>query len=169
MKVQRPGVEREFRLDLRTLIFFTQFAMPWCVKQLEEIEHQFETEFDYRLEAENLREAYENSKEWRSKIVIPRPFEEFTTGNVLTMELLHGRKFLDVIETRWRKLGERFGLDEEVTVELEPSDVLLKGRNTSSSSTASEEQNQKKKKAEVSANDVEVEIAIIVSVLDRRN
>lgn len=133
VKVQRPGVEKEFRLDLKTLIFFTQYAMPWCVKQLEEIEHQFETEFDYTLEATNLRQSYDNSRDWSDRIVIPRPFEQHTTKNVLTMELLHGRKFIDVIETRWRRIGDRFGMSEEET-SVDTEQIVQTGRDTPTTS-----------------------------------
>ena len=55
--MQYPEVEGRFRGDVRTIKYFCQLAQPEHVKALEEIEKQFASEFDYRLEAENLLEV----------------------------------------------------------------------------------------------------------------
>jgi predicted unusual protein kinase regulating ubiquinone biosynthesis (AarF/ABC1/UbiB family) len=52
-------------------------------------------ELDYRKEASNLirlRGIVEN----RTELLVPAPYEDFTTGRVLTMERIHGRKTTEI-------------------------------------------------------------------------
>ena len=72
------------------------------MNQLEEIQNQFEQEFDYNEEGLNLDEAYENSKDWQNEITIPRSFLDLTSRNVLVMEFLEGNvySFLKVMILR---------------------------------------------------------------------
>ena len=66
VKIQLPDIERRFRADIATVKRFCQLAMPQHVPPMEEIERQFLTEFDYRLEAQNLSEV-------RTNVVRPSP------------------------------------------------------------------------------------------------
>jgi aarF domain-containing kinase len=58
VKIQFPGIEKQFRSDLKTIQTFCSFALPQHVQPLSEIEKQFLTEFDYQLEAKNLERYF---------------------------------------------------------------------------------------------------------------
>ena len=57
VKVQYPEVEGFFRLDLLTIKTLCAYMMPDAStdKMFDEVGKSFESEFDYRLEARNLR------------------------------------------------------------------------------------------------------------------
>ena len=130
VKVQAPGIERKFRADIRTCIDFCKLAMPQHALPLEEIERQFLTEFDYRAEAENLREIRDalglddrgeetrardgrffrrrtksKSSSWRRKIAVPEPYLDLCSREVLVMELLPGVKLVDGFRARLRDIA----------------------------------------------------------------
>ena len=100
VKVQGDDVERQFRIDMKQLRRFCELAMPQFVAPLREIEAQFMTEFDYRAEAQNLKRVRENlmNSPWASKVVVPKPFEEYCSKRVLVMEYLKGVKLTDLLE-----------------------------------------------------------------------
>jgi aarF domain-containing kinase len=100
VKVQGDDVERQFRVDMRQLRRFCEFALPQFVAPLREIEAQFMTEFDYREEAKNLRRVRDNlmKSPWAGKVVVPKPFEEYCSKRVLVMEYLKGVKLTDLLE-----------------------------------------------------------------------
>ncbi|CAE7824476.1 ABC1K3, partial [Symbiodinium necroappetens] len=56
VKVQMPGAEHLFRVDIKTLKLFTSFAFPWAVDHMNELEAMFESEFDYALERDALKQ-----------------------------------------------------------------------------------------------------------------
>ena len=60
MKIQNPQAEKTFKVDIETAISFARLAMPPFVTVLSEIKKQFLTEFDYRLEAANLRRVVDD-------------------------------------------------------------------------------------------------------------
>lgn len=96
VKIQSPNAESQFKSDLRACKIFCKFALPHLVVSLEEIERQFLTEFDYRLEARNLGEIANNLKSWGNKVVVPQPHTEFCSKHVLTMDFVQGRKVSDI-------------------------------------------------------------------------
>lgn len=63
VKVQYPEVEARFEDDVKTITSFCRIAQPEHVKALNEIQKQFRSEFDYRLEAANLVEVRANLAE----------------------------------------------------------------------------------------------------------
>ena len=60
VKIQYPGVENLFRSDLKTARNFARLMAPEQLIIFDEIEKQFLTEFDYRLEAEHLAKSKKN-------------------------------------------------------------------------------------------------------------
>jgi len=76
-----------------------------------EIEKQFMTEFNYKLEGENLAEIYENiNPKWGDKVAIPRPILDLCRKDVLVMEYLHGLKLEDGIRRMYRLLAHHLGI-----------------------------------------------------------
>ena len=73
VKLQYPDAQRFFRNDIRCLKAFCRAFAPENVELMEEIEKQFTTEFDYKLEAELLRAAAENLMPHFRSLIIPLP------------------------------------------------------------------------------------------------
>jgi len=97
VKVCYPDVERLLRGDVRTIKTFAKVAQPVHVPGLEEIEKQFQTEFDYKTEAEHLAVVRENLMRaglaGPGKLcLVPKPYMEYCTKRVLVMEELFGDK-----------------------------------------------------------------------------
>jgi len=128
VKVQSPGIEDLFRADIRTLKFFTAFALPWAVQNMNAIENMFSSEFDYTLEQRNMEAIRETLlPKWGGRIRVPKPFPEFSTPRVLCMELLEGEKLVDGVRRRFRAMAEREGRDPE-TYEEDHLRALREGR-----------------------------------------
>jgi aarF domain-containing kinase len=120
IKVQYPGIESRFRSDIQTLKRFCSFAMPHHLPGLREVEKQFVHEFDYQKEARHLLEVGENLKksDWKSKVIVPKPFINLCTKSVLVMEYLPGKKLIDGLKEQFsvyaQKQGKTLeGLEEE--------------------------------------------------------
>lgn len=111
VKLQYPDAERFFRNDIRCLKGFCRVFSPENVELMEEIEKQFVTEFDYRLEAALLRQAATNLMPHFPKLVVPLPIDgehpfntvrhtqkgglaTLCTERCLVMERLHGTSLL---------------------------------------------------------------------------
>ena len=103
VEVRFPNVERLLRGDVRTIKLFCQVAQPVHVPGIEEIERQFQTEFDYRQEAQklqtvrdNLQRAHLAASETDDKppCLVPKPYMELCTKRVLVMEELVGDKLV---------------------------------------------------------------------------
>ena len=62
----------------------SQLAQPVHVPGLEEIERQFQTEFDYRKEADNMNVIRYNLARFQAEVTVPRALA--ATENVLVME-----------------------------------------------------------------------------------
>mmetsp|Transcript_104582 Transcript_104582/g.207665 ORF Transcript_104582/g.207665 Transcript_104582/m.207665 type:complete len:575 (-) Transcript_104582:139-1863(-) len=136
VKVQSPGIEGLFRADIKTLKFFTAFALPWAVQNMNAIERMFETEFDYDLERQNL-EAVHNIVMacWAPQVQVPRPVPELCTRRVLCMTYLDGEKLVDGVRGRMRNVAEREGRDPEA-YEAEQLQALRTGKRQAQSARA---------------------------------
>ncbi|MDB4949887.1 MAG: hypothetical protein JWM27_2536 [Gemmatimonadetes bacterium] len=99
VKVQRPGVRERIVADLDALAEIAQFADRHTQagrqyefgRVLEELRRGLLLELDYRREADNLTTLAANLAEFE-RIVVPTPVDGYTSGRVLTMEYVRGRK-----------------------------------------------------------------------------
>jgi predicted unusual protein kinase regulating ubiquinone biosynthesis (AarF/ABC1/UbiB family) len=103
VKVQRPGIRDRVRDDMEVL----EELAGWLDRHtavgrrygfgelLEQFRRALAWELDYVREAENLR-AIGASLTDHPDIVVPRPVPDYTTGRVLTMDLVPGRKITQV-------------------------------------------------------------------------
>lgn len=94
LKVMHFDARQRFTNDFRILKCFCRIALPGWKPLLAEIERQMMTEFDYRREAESLRIVRQNMAEsaYAKRIVVPDVIEEYSTVNVLIMEMVRGEK-----------------------------------------------------------------------------
>ena len=91
VKLQFDNMEQRFRADLRTLKALCAFAMPQHVTGFDEVEKNFDAEFNYEIEAANLVEVRDAVlPRWGHLVNIPRPLAEYTSRSVLVMEFLQG-------------------------------------------------------------------------------
>jgi ubiquinone biosynthesis protein len=103
VKVQRPGIRRRIQEDLEVLGDLADFLDEHTdagrtfgfADLLEQFRRSLMAELDYRAEAENLRTMRLNLGRF-DRIVVPEPSDELTTGKVLTMDLVEGRKVTDL-------------------------------------------------------------------------
>ncbi len=102
VKVQRPGLERLFRLDFRILGRLVRWAdriFPAARHyNLEAIHEEFADilfqEIDYVQEAMNA-DRFRHNFAGHSRIVVPQVYPRYTTKRVLTMEYVPGIKVND--------------------------------------------------------------------------
>jgi len=102
IKVQRPGLDTLFNLDLRVLrrlLRFCQRYLPWTREyDLEAIYEEFALvlyqEIDYVQEAINADRFRYNFRE-HARIVAPKVYPKYTTKKVLTMDYVPGIKIND--------------------------------------------------------------------------
>ena len=118
VKVQHPGIEGVIRRDLDILRFLAKIAEEndtlkrfQPVGLVREFAHTMLDELDFRRELRNLQMFRRNFAEDES-IVFPRPYPAFTSGRVLTMDLLKGcrvteGKKLDKLEVDRQELALR--------------------------------------------------------------
>jgi predicted unusual protein kinase regulating ubiquinone biosynthesis (AarF/ABC1/UbiB family) len=104
VKVQRPGLERLFDLDVKAVhqvIRFCDRYFPWTHKyNLEAIYHEFfkilYQEIDYVQEGKNSDRFSENFRGY-PQIIVPKVYWQYTTRKVLTVEYAPGIKVDDRI------------------------------------------------------------------------
>ena len=103
VKVQRPGIRRQVFDDLEVLESLAErvenhtaqgrlFAVTDLLGQFR---RSLLDELDYRKEASNLVRLREIVA-GRERLVVPAPYDDFTTGRVLTMERVRGRKVTEL-------------------------------------------------------------------------
>jgi aarF domain-containing kinase len=126
VKVQYPNVEKTFRWDMSTIMDFCRLAQPVHVPFLRECEKQFMTEFDYRLEAKNLKQVANNLRKskYNRRVAIPMPHERFCSRKVLVMEYLKGKRLIDGIRDQFKRIAEQQGLGLEEFEEREREKAL---------------------------------------------
>mmetsp|Transcript_82295 Transcript_82295/g.180972 ORF Transcript_82295/g.180972 Transcript_82295/m.180972 type:complete len:675 (-) Transcript_82295:205-2229(-) len=87
VKVQRPDAERQFRVDLGCFIQTGKWLFPEHLDELHEIDVAFASEFDYRVEATQQREAAGYLAKIKN-IVVPLPIDgQHEEGRVIVEQL----------------------------------------------------------------------------------
>ncbi len=103
VKVQRPGIRRQIAADLEVLEEIAGFlddhteqGRKFAVADLLDRFHRsLVDELDYRKEAANLVRLARIVAD-RPRVLVPRPYDDFTTGRMLTMEWVDGVKVTEL-------------------------------------------------------------------------
>jgi predicted unusual protein kinase regulating ubiquinone biosynthesis (AarF/ABC1/UbiB family) len=103
VKVQRPGIRRQVLDDMEVLGEIAGFveahsetARRYAITDLlEQFRRSLLDELDYHREARNLVLLRELLAD-RPLVVVPAPIDDYTTGRVLTMEHVPGRKVTEL-------------------------------------------------------------------------
>ena len=103
VKVQRPHAREDVRADMATLARLASLADKGTGlgrtygfgRLLHEFERSLNLELDYRREARNLMRFGELTQHY-DRLLVPDPVLRLTSGKVLTMSYVHGRKVTDV-------------------------------------------------------------------------
>jgi aarF domain-containing kinase len=134
VKVRYPEVERLLRGDVRTITMFAQVAQPVHVPALQEIEHQFMTEFDYVQEAQQMEAVRNNLTKaglaGPGKLCrVPKAYLEYCTKQVLVMEELKGEKLAVALQHDLKHQAQRQGKTaEEFGAEIKEQERQAKVR-----------------------------------------
>lgn len=92
------------------------------------MEKNFDSEFDYTLEARNLNEVRDIIlPKWGNKVYIPRPYLEYTSKHVLVMEFLNGTSLMKGLQQHFTALAELMNINIE---ELEAQKELMMRNNS---------------------------------------
>lgn len=105
VKIQRPGVRERVADDLEAIAELaelidehTEAGKRYGFRDLvEQFARTMADELDYRREADNLERLAEIVEPY-DRIVVPLPVEKLTTGRVLTMDYVAGRKVTNIPE-----------------------------------------------------------------------
>lgn len=103
VKVQRPGIRKQFLEDLDTLQELADFAVKHTKVArkyafddvLAELRRILLQELDYNREAQNLILLGDNLKEY-DNITVPQPILDYCSSKVLTMEYIEGTKITSI-------------------------------------------------------------------------
>lgn len=120
VKVQRPDIREKVADDLEVLQTTAEFLDAHTdagrryefSRIVEELRKALIQELDYRLEAANLRSLGQKLSGYK-RIFIPQPVEDYSTGRVLTMDLVPGFKITKITGV-YRLDIDTEGLAEEV-------------------------------------------------------
>jgi predicted unusual protein kinase regulating ubiquinone biosynthesis (AarF/ABC1/UbiB family) len=103
VKVQRPGIRTQIVDDMAALAELAEFADAHTEvgrsfgfgELLEQFRRALLAELDYTREAANLVTLGRIVAPW-PRLVVPRPVPDYSTGRILTMDYLAGRKVTDL-------------------------------------------------------------------------
>ncbi len=103
VKVQRPGIRKLIAEDMAALAELAGFADAHTevgrqfglAELLEQFRKALIAELDYTQESRNLETLARIVEPW-PRLVVPRPVSDYSTGRVLTMDYLEGRKVTDI-------------------------------------------------------------------------
>lgn len=103
VKIQKPGVDELIKKDIAIMKFLAKridhyipqsktYNLPILVN---EFERSILKEIDYIQEFNNI-ERFKNIFKEDSTVYVPKAYNEYSTKKILTMELIEGKKILDV-------------------------------------------------------------------------
>ncbi len=103
VKVQRPGIRKQIADDMAALAELARFADDHTEigrrfgfsELLEHFRKALVVELDYTREAAHLTTLARIVQPW-PRLVVPRHVPDYSTGRVLTMDFLPGRKVTDI-------------------------------------------------------------------------
>lgn len=103
VKIQRPGVRKNFLEDLDTLkemaglaVQHSKEARKYALDSIiEELRFILLNELDYSKEFQNLQIVRENLKKY-PHLTIPEPVKEFSSSKMLTMDFIEGKKVTSI-------------------------------------------------------------------------
>lgn len=143
VKVQRPDIEKNIKLDLDILEGIAKFLdqqfeylQPYDLPELVRvIRRNLMKELDFSQEMHNMEIARSYTKD--EDFYIPKTYEKYTDRKILVMELIHGAKFKELATTSGydRELiatqGLKFGVkqileDGYFHADPHPGNLLLK-------------------------------------------
>ncbi|MBM3213136.1 2-polyprenylphenol 6-hydroxylase, partial [Candidatus Poribacteria bacterium] len=107
VKIQRPNIKRVIEEDIGILLNIARLAERYIpetelynpVGIVNEFARLIRNEMDYTLEARNMERFARNFADDEG-VYIPKVYWEYTSGRVLTMELINGIKVSEVDELR---------------------------------------------------------------------
>ncbi len=99
VKVQRPGIRKQFVEELETLknmvdmaVKYSKVADKYAMDDvLDELRHMLLNELDYHMEAQSLVKLGRNLKKFKH-LIVPQPVPDYSTSKVLTMDYIEGKK-----------------------------------------------------------------------------
>lgn len=103
VKIQRPGIRKQFFEDLNTLqeladlaVKHTKTGKKYAFDDvLAELRHIVLQELDYNKEAQNLITLGKNLKNYPN-LIVPQPIPDYSSSKVLTMDYIEGKKITSV-------------------------------------------------------------------------
>src|SRR3989338_58838 len=111
VKVQRPNISHMMETDIEIMQYFAKLLennfdaikryKP--TKIVSELKEWTEKELDFRLEARNAKRFYQNFKGSKT-VYIPKVYDDYTTGRVLTLEFIDGIELHNISEVKKKKI-----------------------------------------------------------------
>ena len=158
-KCKRPEVENRFRNDVDTMIFFLRLFQPQHVPPLKEVQRNFLNEFDYRIEAENLREMKRLIEEGKfsDRVKIPEPKVEMCSKNALFMEEIEGVPLVRGVKESYERFLKATGKSADANAMRHSANALLadEAKNETNfkdvEETASSEEGERDDSSEISS------------------
>ncbi|MBT8319055.1 MAG: AarF/ABC1/UbiB kinase family protein, partial [Gramella sp.] len=132
VKVQRPGIAKQFLEDLETLDEMTALAVrhleaakTYAIDEVfSELRRILINELDYKKEAQNLKKLKRNLAKYEH-LIIPAPIDDYSSTRVLTMEFVGGRKITSL--SPLRKMENDFSELVEELVEAYLQQIINDG------------------------------------------
>jgi ubiquinone biosynthesis protein len=125
VKVQRPNIEEQFKIDLDVLIFISQQLIKTTpLKEqfkkhnpLKDLRKEIEKELDFQNEAQNII-RFSNNFINDERVHVPTVYTPYSSRYILTMEYIEGNKVTDIKKLEHAGLDVKLIADKLVDVGL---------------------------------------------------